>query len=138
MTDAFTLGTAGNIFLFLSAYSFSVFDLSKLGKVNGALFNKTVCIGPIDTWLFKEQLYLSLISFSKRERVGKSFASTCVWRSRVAPHSILFTVASVSSLISVLDTFICGYCEFFSPVSPPHIKRSSESEQAQQSLCVCV
>lgn len=97
--------------------------------------------GPIYMWSFKAQQYLPLISkqlhfchFIEENRVGNFFASTPVWSSTMVSDSILHTVASPSSLVSVLDTSVGAYCVFSSFL----LKQSSESEQAQQSLCVCI
>lgn len=62
---------------------------------------------------FKVQLYLPSISkqlcfhsLVREHRAGKWFASMPVWGSSVAPDSVLLTVASSSSLVSVLGTFV--------------------------------
>lgn len=71
-----------------------------------------------------QQLYFH--SLVREHRVGKRFASMPVWSSSVAPDSVLLTVASPSSLVSALSTFIRNYCVFSSSVYPP---LSSKAEQ---------
>lgn len=111
---------------------FSVFHLSSLSKLNGVLFNMAVYIGPIYMWFFKVQLCLPSISrqlyfhsLVRENRVGKLFASMPIWSSSMASDSVLCAVASPFSLVSVLDTFIRGYCVFSSAVYP----LSSKAEQ---------
>lgn len=101
-------------------------------------------LGSIFRWSFRMQQCLPLIfkqlyfcSFIWEDRVRNSFASTSVWSFSMTSHILLLTIASPSTLMSLLGTFVGAWCVFSSSSKAEQWVRMRTAVYVSHTTSVC-